>query len=48
MILPKFETQRLILKEVTLEDAPSYEKYFVDYEVIRYLSAVKNVDKRQM
>lgn len=39
MVLPKFETKRLILKEITLQDAPSYEKNFVDYEVIRHLSS---------
>lgn len=39
MQLPKFETQRLILKGITLEDASSYEKNFVDYEVIRHLSS---------
>src|ERR1700748_374006 len=37
--LPIFETARLILKGVTTADAPSYTKYFVDYEVIRHLSA---------
>lgn len=39
MRLPRFETKRLILKEITLGDAPTYEKNFVDYEVIRYLSS---------
>jgi RimJ/RimL family protein N-acetyltransferase len=39
MILPEFETKRLLLKEVTINDAPSYETNFVDYEVIRHLSA---------
>lgn len=38
-VLPTFETKRLILKEVSLADVPSYEKYFVDYEVIGHLSA---------
>jgi [ribosomal protein S5]-alanine N-acetyltransferase len=37
--LPRFETKRLVLREVTLEDIPAYKKHFVDYEVIRYLSA---------
>lgn len=32
-------TNRLLLKPVTLDDVPSYAKYFVDYEVIRHLSA---------
>lgn len=37
--LPIFKTARLLLKEVTSADIPSYEKYFVDYEVINQLSA---------
>jgi RimJ/RimL family protein N-acetyltransferase len=37
--LPQFYTERLILRAVTIEDAYSYEKNFVDYEVIRHLSA---------
>jgi len=36
--IPKYETKRLILKAVTLSDATSYTKHFVDYEVIRYLA----------
>jgi [ribosomal protein S5]-alanine N-acetyltransferase len=40
MLLPRFETKRLILKEVTINDVPSYEKNFVDYEVIRHLSSL--------
>jgi ribosomal-protein-alanine N-acetyltransferase len=40
MTLPTFETSRLILKEVTDVDIPAYERHFVDYEVIRTLSAV--------
>lgn len=39
MTFPRFETKRLILKEITIEDAPSYEKNFVDYEIIRHLAA---------
>ena len=35
---PKLLTNRLILKAVTEKDATSYEKYFVDYEVIRHLA----------
>ncbi len=38
MTLPILETPRLILREVTPEDIPSYKKHFVDYEVIRQLS----------
>lgn len=36
--LPTFETDRLILREVTLNDAPAYQKNFADYEVIRFLA----------
>ena len=36
--VPSFETARLLLKPVTLGDLPGYQKYFVDYEVIRHLS----------
>ena len=36
-----FSTKRLELRPITLMDIPSYEKYFIDYEVIRFLS--KNV-----
>ncbi|BCD95876.1 GNAT family N-acetyltransferase [Marinagarivorans cellulosilyticus] len=39
MKLPIFTTNRLILTEVTEEDIPSYEKYFVNYEVIKHLSS---------
>lgn len=38
--LPIFTTERLILREVTEEDAPAYEKTFVDYEVISQLASV--------
>jgi ribosomal-protein-alanine N-acetyltransferase len=37
--LPTFETDRLLLKEVTSEHASSYKENFVDYEVIKHLSA---------
>lgn len=40
MEIPSFETKRLFLRGITLEDVPAYEKHFVDYEVIRYLSSV--------
>ncbi len=33
-----FKTERLILKAMTEEDAPSYETYFVDYEVVSQLT----------
>jgi RimJ/RimL family protein N-acetyltransferase len=36
--LPTFHTARLILREITLADAPAYSRHFVDYEVIRNLS----------
>jgi [ribosomal protein S5]-alanine N-acetyltransferase len=39
MNLPIFKTARLILKPVELSDVPSYEKHFVDYEVISELAA---------
>lgn len=38
-MLPAFETERLILREVTLDDSDSYEKNFADYDVIKNLSA---------
>jgi RimJ/RimL family protein N-acetyltransferase len=38
-IVPSFETERLILRPVTLADAPSYQKHFADFEVIIQLSA---------
>ena len=38
--LPTFNTLRLIVRELSVEDAASYEKHFVDYRVIRNLSAV--------
>ena len=37
--VPTFETQRLVLREIEESDGPAYEKYFVNYEVIRYLAA---------
>jgi len=38
MDLPIFETERLILKGLSIEDAPNYQKHFADYEVIQHLS----------
>jgi ribosomal-protein-alanine N-acetyltransferase len=32
-----FETERLVLRGVAEVDAPSYERYFVDWEVVRHL-----------
>ncbi|SDM00635.1 Protein N-acetyltransferase, RimJ/RimL family [Pedobacter steynii] len=37
--IPTLKTERLILKGVSMEDVPSYTRYFVDYDVVRYLSA---------
>ena len=37
--IPTFETDRLLLVPVSLADVASYQKYFVDYEVIRHLAA---------
>jgi len=36
---PTFETSRLVLRQVCEADVPAYEKHFIDYEVVRYLSA---------
>lgn len=38
MTLPVFETKRLILREPKLEDAPSYQKHFADWDVVRVLN----------
>lgn len=38
--IPTFHTPRLILRELTAADAPAYERHFVDYNVIRFLSSV--------
>lgn len=35
--VPTFYTKRLIVRELVESDAPSYNKYFVNYEVIRHL-----------
>lgn len=37
-MLNSFETERLFLKPLTLEDEPAYTKGFVDYEVIRHMA----------
>ncbi|GGA42458.1 GNAT family N-acetyltransferase [Dyella nitratireducens] len=39
MPIPTLVTERLILRGVTEADADSYERHFVDYDVIRHLSA---------
>ena len=38
MSLPVFLTDRLILRDITLADAPAYQRHFNDYEVIRHLT----------
>jgi RimJ/RimL family protein N-acetyltransferase len=38
--IPTFYTSRLILRPITLSDSESYEKNFVDYDVISHLSAL--------
>jgi RimJ/RimL family protein N-acetyltransferase len=37
--VPQFETERLLLRGVTVDDAPSYQQNFADYEVIRNLAS---------
>jgi RimJ/RimL family protein N-acetyltransferase len=37
--LPTFQTARLFLRPVSLSDVKAYQKYFVDYEVVRFLSS---------
>ena len=39
MSLPILTTDRLLLRAVTLADAPAYQKYFSNFEVIRHLGA---------
>ncbi len=36
--IPAFETGRLILRDITEEDAPAYQKHFADYNVIGHLT----------
>jgi len=36
--LPTFQTERLLLRGIRLEDADAYTKHFVDYAVISHLS----------
>jgi ribosomal-protein-alanine N-acetyltransferase len=38
--VPEFETSRLYLRPISLDMVDGYKKYFIDYEVIRHLSAV--------
>ncbi|TWW09534.1 hypothetical protein E3A20_13400 [Planctomyces bekefii] len=37
--IPTFETNRLLLVPVSLDDVASYQKHFVNYDVNRHLSA---------
>jgi [ribosomal protein S5]-alanine N-acetyltransferase len=37
--VPIFTTERLLLRPISEADIPAYTRYFVDYEVIRHLSA---------
>lgn len=37
--VPTFQTDRLVLRQLVEDDAPAYERYFVNYEVIRHLAA---------
>jgi RimJ/RimL family protein N-acetyltransferase len=37
--IPLLQTRRLVLRAPTVQDAPSWQAHFNDYEVIRYLSA---------
>ena len=39
LVVPQFYTQRLILKAISIQDSEAYTRHFVDYEVIRHLSA---------
>jgi ribosomal-protein-alanine N-acetyltransferase len=40
MNFPEFETDRLYLRPISMDMVVDYKKYFIDYEVIRHLSAV--------
>lgn len=37
--VPEFETRRLVLRPITAADAPGYERYFIDYDVVAPLSS---------
>ena len=39
-MLPTFETERLFIRGVRLEDAESYERNFANYEVVKQLSSI--------
>jgi len=38
--VPTFHTKRLLLRDIELSDAPSYQKHFADYAVISQLASV--------
>jgi ribosomal-protein-alanine N-acetyltransferase len=38
--IPHLTTTRLLLRCITPNDIPAYEKHFIDYEVIRHLASV--------
>ena len=38
LLMKELQAQRLILRPIALDHAKAYEKLFVDYRVIRYLS----------
>lgn len=38
MNVPSFETNRLMLRGVEINDAPSYQKNFANFDIIQYLS----------
>lgn len=38
--VPRFETKRLILREISMDDAGSYQKNFAEWEIIRQLAPV--------
>ncbi len=37
--VPTLKTARLTLRELVESDAPAYQRYFANYEVVRYLAA---------
>ena len=37
--IAEFQTDRLLLRDISLDDAPSWTAHFVDYEIIRHLHA---------
>ncbi|MEH6528084.1 MAG: GNAT family N-acetyltransferase [Sneathiella sp.] len=38
-VFPEFTTDRMLLRDVSLADAPSWTEHFADYDVIRHLHA---------